>query len=177
MSVLEKYDKKKQTYPSEVYQSFIPEKGVWAGQSMFLEFPTTAKGDFHVLWTTKGHEVNGYPSAYKVYMESTDEYEAGIKIAGSYLNWQILARENTWFYREHLPIWRQHMAMRDASLAKKKIIENTKAGQTTAANSLKVWDKETKKVSRRNKTTESTSMPSSLVVDIEKFNKKIKNGK
>lgn len=150
--MLEKYDREKQTYPAEVYQQFIPDRGNWAGQSMFLEFPQHGKNEYPTLWTVKDFEVNGHPSAYKVYMESVDEYDAGIKIAGSILNWQVLARESGWFYKEHLSEWREHMAMRDASLAKKKIIENTKQGQTTAANSLKAWDKQTKKAGRKMKT-------------------------
>ena len=149
--MLEKYNEVEQTYPAEVYQEFIPDRGNWAGQSMFLEFPQHGKNEYPTLWTVKDFEVQGHPSAYKVYMSSTDEYEAGIKIAGSILNWQVLSRESGWFYKEHLSLWREHMAMRDASLAKKKIIENTKAGQTTAANSLKSWDKETRKAGRKAK--------------------------
>lgn len=149
--MLEKYNKDERTYPAEVFQQYTPERGNWAGQSMFLEFPQHGKNAYPTLWTTKGHEVQGHPSAYEVYMDSIDEFDAGIKLAGSILNWKVISREDSWFYKEHLCEWREHMAMRDASLAKQKIIENTKAGQTTAANSLKTWDKEIKKAGRKMK--------------------------
>ena len=79
-------------------------------------------------------EVSGYTSAYQVYMHSVDEYDAAMKLVGSLHHWMELCQKK-WFM-EVLLQWREHMVLRDFSLAKGITMAEAKAGDGAAARKL-----------------------------------------
>lgn len=83
----------------------------------------------------KGGKV--YPSMYRLYMDSVDEHDFVMTHIGSIAMWERLLKSG-WFYdgyRNHRGIekWREDMAARDRSLAKKVLMSAIKTGNTTAA--------------------------------------------
>jgi hypothetical protein len=75
-------------------------------------------------------------------MESADEYEAGVKISGSWRAWKTLAK-NKWFlngrtcWGHHgLVAWREEMKLRDASQAKAAMLEQSGKGNVQAARTI-----------------------------------------
>ena len=86
------------------------------------------------LYTLKEREVDGYPSAYQIYMHSSDEYEAAMKLVGSLYHWTALM-EKDWFMKE-LKEWRKHMALRDYSTAKSVVLKDAKNGDGPAARKI-----------------------------------------
>ena len=82
-----------------------------------------------------------YPSMYKIYMESTDEYEAAMTLLnGDYSHWEKLCALD-WFmngrqvnttFLPGLHVWREHMRLRDESEAKKRLKMEANAGNVTA---------------------------------------------
>lgn len=79
-------------------------------------------------------ERDGKPSAYQIYMNSVDEFEAAMKLVGSLYHWQALCSKD-WFMQE-LRQWREHMALRDYSFAKRAILKDVKGGDGPAARKL-----------------------------------------
>lgn len=113
--------------------------------------------DYPPVYTLKQEEFKGLPSMYKVYMDSTDEYEAAIKLVGNMKNWGKLVNSN-WFMKgdpihghEGLTVWREHMRMRDASSAKRELHKKMKDGDTTAAKAVLAETKVKASVGRKNK--------------------------
>ena len=110
-------------------------------QGLFYEF-----GDKGAIYTLKSDDVirDGvkYVSIYKVFMESSDEYEAAMRITGSMAHWRKLC-SLTWFTDgidihswEGINQARIDMQMRDKSEAKKKLLEAVQAGNVTAMRTL-----------------------------------------
>jgi len=84
----------------------------------------------------------GLPSAYLIYMNSVDEADAAMKIVGSNRHWRKLEKLK-WFLNGDLSIsfdgllnWRRDMALRDATLAKKVLLQSAKEGNISAAKRL-----------------------------------------
>lgn len=88
---------------------------------------------------------NTYKSAYKIYMESVDEYDAAERILGSQAHWDLLCTCK-WFMdgvsvgdkvtTMGLKTWREHKQRKTESLAKKKLVEAAEEGNITAARIL-----------------------------------------
>jgi len=150
--------------------------GVFCFQLMFWEYGTPAKRkQYPPLFTLKPNEHKGLPSAYKIYMDSIDEYDAATKLAPDMRIWDVL-KEAKWFLEgdvlhahDGLKVWREHMKARDASLAKKLLIEQTKEGNTTAARALLAESKVKTGAGRK---TKKDVMPSSTVTRISEYKKK-----
>ena len=75
-----------------------------------------------------------YRSMYLIYMSCDSEYEAAIKIVGNYSHWQKLKR-CTWFI-PYLEEWNAELGLREAALAKSKLVSLTERGNVTAARTL-----------------------------------------
>jgi len=76
------------------------------------------------LYTLKEHEHMGLPSAYQIYINSVDEYDAANKLVGSQRHWRKLCKLK-WFVQgneqlcfEGIQSWRDEMVQRDISRAK-----------------------------------------------------------
>lgn len=88
------------------------------------------------------------PSARLIYINSTDEYDAALKLVGNIDHWIRLTGKNkegnyqcNWFmhgneYFEGVLRWREDMALRDDSFAKMILREQAVLGNVSAAKAL-----------------------------------------
>lgn len=141
-------------------------------QALFVEF-----GNEDAPYTLKldDQRKNGrtYISLCKVFLSAVDEYDAAMRLVGSYKHWQRLC-ENKWFVDgwdqfnfEGLISLRETMRARDRSLAKAKLIQAAEQGNVTAAKILlDGGEPSTKKRQARKPRADSDSS----VIDL--FNKK-----
>lgn len=105
-------------------------------QKLFAEWNKEAP------YTLKHESYGDYQSVYEIYMASTDEYEAALTIVGNMVHWEKLCTLD-WFMNglperniRGLKQWRDDMKKRDASLGKKKLLEQAEQGNVTAAKFL-----------------------------------------
>lgn len=150
-----------------------------ATQALFYEFPHDYKDQAVYTLKNEDREYNNSikVSAYQIYMHSTDEYEAAIKLVGSMKHWRKLCSLK-WF-REGMPeysfegldSWRQDMKLRDESMAKKLLIESAQSGNVPAQKTLYG----TKAPAKETKEPEAKADPTleSMVTD---FTKRKQNG-
>lgn len=127
------------------------------------------------LYTLKVEDAHGLPSAYRIYMNSIDEYDAAIKLVGNMKNWRQLENAS-WFMNgipemghEGLKQWRKDMEARDKSIAKAQLQDKALEGNVAAMTKLynispKKADGRLKKDNKKGKTTDSLTK----VVDIAK---------
>ncbi len=130
--------------------------------SLFIE--TTQDTNRDPVLTLKDYDNNGFRSAYRLYMESVDEYDAAMKIVGSMTHWRKLM-SCSWFMTGDpdkniagLESWRKDLQAKDASTAKKKLLEKVEEGDRLSAQFLMTYatkgdtaglDLKSKKASRR----------------------------
>lgn len=135
----------------------IGEKNVKLTQGLFIEFQNsedTAPYTFKDFDVAKNERV--YVSFSSVYLDSTDEYEAAMRLVGSWKHWQKLCQLK-WF-TEGLPQFnwegieslRATMSARDRSLARRELLKATEQGNVTAAKAV-LEGKEIKKQGRPQK--------------------------
>lgn len=119
-------------------------RGARKTEILFVESITNRakEAGYEPIYSLRETEKDGKPSAYLIYMNSVDETEAALKIVGSLAHWRRLCGLK-WFVEgseqmghEGLSQWREDMKLRDASLAKEKLILATKAGSVPAAKEL-----------------------------------------
>ena len=142
----------------EDWDKLYSPRGIYVIRKMFYEHSTTeSRKKYPPIFTLRCREYKGLPSAYQVYMSSVDEYDAALKIVPNMRVWESLKKAK-WFMRgdpshtfEGLEAWRKHMKLRDASLAKKILIEKAEKGEVSAAKALLVESKEKKVVGRKPK--------------------------
>lgn len=154
--------------------------GIQLTQGLFYEFnnvdaPFTLRAEDY----TSGRG-NTYTSVSKIYMESVDEYDAAMKILGSWEHWEKLCNLK-WFTEGYttstgmvyggLNNWRNQMKLRDESLAKSQLIDQVKMGNTAAIRYLHEVSTKTK-AGRPKKATAPKE-----VVDIGKLMQGVKNGR
>lgn len=135
----------------------IGEKNVKFTQGLFVEFQNsddTAPYTFKDFDVCKNERV--YVSFSSVYLDSTDEYEAAMRLVGSWKHWQKLCQLK-WFVDglpqfnwEGLDSLRATMNARDRSLARRKLLEAAEQGNVTAAKAV-LDGKEVKKAGRPSK--------------------------
>jgi hypothetical protein len=110
--------------------------------NLFAEFNTSVHEDYPPLYTMKEEPYCGLPSAYLIYMHSDSEYEAAMKLVGSWLHWQRLTRskpflkgmDNTaaWVGLED---WRKEKEIKDKAFAYNQL-KISAAGGNVAAQKL-----------------------------------------
>ena len=107
-------------------------------KALFFEnrFNTTVTIKAPYCLKSNDHNSKGvvYRSMYLIYMSCDSEYEAAIKILGNYSHWQKLKR-CTWFI-PYLEEWNAELGLREAALAKSKLVSLTEQGNVTAARTL-----------------------------------------
>ena len=122
------------------------------------------------IYTLSEEEKFGLPSAYQIYMNSVDEYDAALKLVGTVAHWKRLLN-CTWFMEGKgvpgfpgLLSWREDKLAKDASDARRTLMDQIQRGNVSAAQSL--LNKYTPKnsVGRPNK-------PEDNLEEIEKMNK------
>lgn len=133
----------------------LGEKNIRRTQGLFVEFQTS---DETAPYTFKDFDVHKeghtHVSFSSVYLDSADEYEAAMRLVGSWKHWQKLCSLK-WF-NEGLPQFnwegieslRQTMTARDRSLARKKLLEAAEVGNVTAAKAILEGKEPTKKQGR-----------------------------
>jgi len=134
-------------------------------ESLFFETCNVrSKEKFPPMYCLRAFEKNDLPSAYLIYMFSVDENEAALKIVGCLAHWRRLCSLN-WFINgrtergfEGIAQWRLDMAARDATQAKKVLMQTCSEGNVTSAKALDSKAKEDAKsahsrstIVRRNK--------------------------
>ena len=118
-------------------------RGVIKTQSLFLESQQyKLKAKYPPLYSLTEEEREGLPSAYQIYMHSSDEYEAAMKLVGSLRHWRRLCALD-WFMDgipekmfEGLKQWREDMRLRDISEAKSQLRIAAQKGDTASARKL-----------------------------------------
>ena len=121
-------------------------RGVIMTKSLFVEAQDWAvkkKGKIKPIYSLTEYEREGCPSAYQIYMNSVDEYEAAMKLVGSMRHWRKLC-ELDWFMNgihdnamcEGLLQWREDMRLRDSSRAKRQLVLAASEGDTASARKL-----------------------------------------
>ena len=142
-------------------------QGHFLSRRIFWEHSTPADRVDHPPLYTLGQEERWdeeqekmLPSAYEIYMDSVDEYDAAIKLVKNLKNWGKLVNAH-WFMEgstahkhEGLIVWREHMRMRDASASKKALQVRMKDGDTAAAKAIFAETKTKAAVGRKGKTVE-----------------------
>lgn len=122
--------------------------GVYMTQALFYEQPSGE--DEIAKFTLKDYDHKGYISMYLVYMQYDTEYEAALRLLGSWKHWCKL-KELAWF-KEHVDAWNAERDLRDKALAKQQLKENAENGNVTAQRLL--YTGEEKKTTRKKKTEE-----------------------
>lgn len=134
--------------PTEVNKnSLLPKIGdglpidatlVGCTKALFYEHrhQTTVKTNAPYCLKANDHEFKGvvYKSMYLIYMSCDSEYEAAIKLLGNYQHWTKL-KKCTWFL-PYVEEWNAELVLREAALAKSKLVTLTEEGNVTAARTL-----------------------------------------
>lgn len=146
-------------------------------ESLFNEvIQPPSRKSLEPLYSLRDYDYKGYPSAYQIYMNSIDEREAALKLVGSLSHWRKLCALK-WFMNgrpecqfEGLAQWREDMAARDATEAKRVILAQCREDNVPAARAL---DKMSKEVPKTKKTVKSKKDTDDS--NVEDFLKKFKN--
>ena len=85
----------------------------------------------HYDITRKGRE---YRSAYLIYMSCATEYEAAMRLLGSWEHSLKLAK--TKWFPAHLESWRAEMRLKEETIARKLLLSQIEDGDTKAAKAL-----------------------------------------
>lgn len=113
--------------------------------NLFLEFNKNNWEQYPPIYTMADTDRRGCTSARRVYLESVDEYEAAIKLVGSWQHWKRLCniklfvegppehRSEGW---EGLKEWRKEKELRDKSQARELLWQAAKEGNVTAQRTL-----------------------------------------
>lgn len=86
------------------------------------------------VYTLKDTDWKDCSSMYLIYMEEESEYEAAMKLLGSWAHWNKLCK-CTWF-KPYLEAWRDERDIKEAAIGKKTLIEAALDGNVTAAKEL-----------------------------------------
>lgn len=108
-------------------------------QALFYEHRFASSCPATAPYTLSSDDVVGtdgteYKSMYLIFMECNTEYEAAIKLLGSWKHWEKLCKAK-WF-KDYVESWREEMALRAAALGYEKLIYLTQANNVTAAKAL-----------------------------------------
>lgn len=128
----------------DIRSTDIPLRGgnnIMFTQGLFYEF-----GNPDAVYTLKGEDVTKgdrtYTSLPKVYMESSDEYEAAMRLVGSMQHWRKLCSQ-AWFLNgidvhsfEGVKQLREDMSARDKSIAKQQLMAAAHEGNVTAMKTI-----------------------------------------
>lgn len=153
------------------------DNGRFLSRAIFWELsPPERREKFPPLYMLGVRPNHGLPSAYQIYMESIDEYDAAIKLVGNMKNWRTLCNAS-WFMdgdarvgHEGLKNWRLDMEARDKSLAKRQLQVKAEEGSVQAM--VKVYNISPADARKLKKEKVKKEKPDAKVVDIiERMNK------
>lgn len=130
-------------------------------ESLFLETcrPQTAR-KYEPVYSLRSYDNGGLPSAYQIYMNSINEYEAAMKLVGCMRHWRRLCSLK-WFMDgieeqqfDGLAQWRIDKAAKDQAEALYLLKANAEKGNVTAQRTLLEASKQSKEVGRPKKDKE-----------------------
>lgn len=117
--------------------------------NLFHEFNQKAHEDYPPLYTMREEPFRGLPSAYLIYMTSTSEYEAAMKLMGSWQHWKRYYNSKQFMEGpevkggwEGLQSWREEKEIRDAQEAYQQLKTSAAMGSVPAQKAI--WDDKTK---------------------------------
>lgn len=131
---------KESLMPKVSYDMPIPERFCTTTKAMFYEyrFQTTVTDKApYTLGKQDRLDKDGkhlYKSMYLIYMQCDSEYEAAIKLLGSYPHWRKLKR-CSWFH-DHFEEWEEERNIRDEAIARSILVRLAMVGNVTAARTL-----------------------------------------
>jgi len=107
--------------------------------NIFYEFNKASHEEYPPLYTMREDEWQGLPSAYQIFMLSDSEYEAALKLVGSWLHWQRLLKCRPFMEGSDdggawvgLKRWREEKEIRDKALAYNQLKISAAGGNVTA---------------------------------------------
>jgi hypothetical protein len=119
--------------------------------SLFLEF-NKHEDENPSLYTMRDEPKNGVPSAYLIYMYSGSEYEAAMKLVGSWTHWTKLCNVKKFMDGDKdnqswagLKAWREEKEVKDRALAYNLLKISAASGSVPAQKILFEKDKVTKR--------------------------------
>lgn len=137
---------KEDLLPKEEYELPIHVGLRHATQSLFYEYRHKTTSKIQAPYTLKNYDVNiggrHYRSMYMEYMACDSEYEAAIKLLGSFSHWQRLTK--TKWFAPYIEAWEEERNIRDDALARSVIVRLTEAHNVTAAKSLQAVSQKSK---------------------------------
>ena len=137
------------TLPEPLFErSELMKGGQNLTQGLFYEFRHQSPNSTPKYNYTREYELGGTIPMYKVYMQCASEYEAAVKLLGSWKHWLKLC-ECTWF-EEELDKWREERLIQEKAIGKATLIKQAKDGNVNAAKTLEAQSFH--KVGRPNKT-------------------------
>ena len=118
--------------------------------NLFKEFNMTAHEDYPPLYTMREESFRGLPSAYQIYMESESEYEAAIKLVGSWTHWKLFLECKDFFEGPSrsgigwtgVKSWREEKEIQDAARAYQQLKVSAEMGNVQAQK--EIWANLTK---------------------------------
>jgi len=120
--------------------------------NIFYEFNKSRHEDYPPLYTMREDEWKGLPSAYRIYMTSDSEYEAAMKLVGSWAHWQRLLKCKPFMNGgEEIGIWmgleqwREEKAIQDQAMAYNQLKTSAAGGNVAAQKLLFEGDKASKR--------------------------------
>jgi hypothetical protein len=118
--------------------------------NVFYEINKSRHEEYPPLYTMAEESKMGLPSAYIIYMTSASEYEAAIKLLGSWTHWKRYLKNNEFMHGprqpgpgwEGLASWRQEKEIRDAAKAYTQLKRSAEMGNLQAQK--EIWAVNTK---------------------------------
>jgi hypothetical protein len=106
--------------------------GQYFTQGLFYEYrhQSTNKAPYNL----KERDWKGTKSMYQIYMSCDSEYEAAMRLLGSWKHWQTLL--NSPFFAKEVEKWREEREIKDAAMAKSVLVEQANEGNVAAAKTL-----------------------------------------
>lgn len=104
--------------------------------NLFYEFNKTS---YEPLYTMRETPYSGLPSAYLIYMTSGSEYEAAMKLVGSWSHWERLQKVKAFMHGvpesmqwRGLESWRSEKELKDKAEAYNLLKESARSGNVAA---------------------------------------------
>lgn len=114
--------------------------GVMKTEGLFLEMANKINSHENrrlpavPVYTLKDYEHKGYPSMYKIYIASDTEYEAAIKLLGSWRHWKKLCRSK--FFHPYIDEWREERRLLEEALARTALLRSLEDNNISAARTI-----------------------------------------
>lgn len=122
---------------------YIDSMGRYRTESLFFETKRAEIAEnYPPVYTLKPYPNNGLPSAYQIYMNAANEYDAAMQLVGDMRHWRRLCGLK-WFMEgieeksfDGLNQWREDKRMKDEADAIKLLKEQAENGSVTAQKTL-----------------------------------------